>query len=68
MPITRNQPLNIFIIRFWRETTHGHPFWRGEIQHIPSGERAAFMDEESLVAFLRRWVHMPTGKEDDIPE
>ena len=52
-------PLNTFIVRFWREPRSGHPYWRGQIQHIQSGEHVAFTDKASLLHFLLRWVQMP---------
>lgn len=52
-------PLNTFIVRFWREVGAERACWRGRVQHVQSGEQAAFLDEDSLLAFLRRWVRMP---------
>jgi hypothetical protein len=44
-----------FIIRFWRETTTGEECWRGRIEHVPSGESAAFLDIDVMLSFLRRF-------------
>ena len=52
-------PINTFIIRFWREVGTTRARWRGRVQHVQSGEHVAFVDEDSLLAFLRRWVRMP---------
>jgi hypothetical protein len=52
-------PLNTFVVRFWREPRSGHPYWRGQVQHIQSGEHIAFTDRTSLLRFLLRWVQMP---------
>ncbi|HDN78828.1 MAG: hypothetical protein DRI61_07175 [Chloroflexi bacterium] len=49
-------PLNTFIIRFWREQGAEGVRWHGQIQHIQSGERIAFTDEEVMLSFIRRWV------------
>jgi len=51
-----NSPLNTFIVRFWREPGTGAGRWRGQVQHIQSGKRAAFAEEEALLSFIRRWV------------
>lgn len=40
-----------FVIRF-RVEAAGR--WWGEIQHVESGERVAFRDEEKMMDFLRR--------------
>jgi len=51
-------PLNTFVVRFWQEWGTDHTLWRGQVQHVQSGERAAFADEEGLLTFVRRWVRM----------
>jgi len=52
-------PLSTFVVRFWREIGAGRVRWRGRVQHIQSGEQAAFADEAGLLDFVRRWVEMP---------
>jgi len=54
-------PLNTFIIRFWREQGAEGARWHGQIQHVQSGERISFADEETLLSFIRRWVQTPRG-------
>jgi hypothetical protein len=49
-------PLSTFIVRFWRELRTDQAHWYGQVQHIQSGERAAFADESALLSFIRRWV------------
>lgn len=57
-------PLNTFIVRFWREQGTGQTHWRGQVQHIQSGERIAFADEDTLLSFIRRWAQtLGSGKE-----
>ncbi|MCG2767835.1 MAG: hypothetical protein L6435_05555 [Anaerolineae bacterium] len=51
-------PLNTFIVRFWRETGAGEGRWRGQVQHVQSGERIAFADKGTLMSFIGRWVQM----------
>lgn len=52
-------PLNTFIVRFWQEPGAGEGRWRGRVQHVQSGERAAFANEAGLLSFFRRWVQVP---------
>lgn len=52
-------PLNTFIVRFWQEPGASEGRWRGQVQHVQSGERTAFDDEAALLSFVRRWVQMP---------
>lgn len=58
-------PLNTFIVRFWPEPRVSKPRWRGQVQHIQSGERAAFAGEDALLRFIRRWVQTP---ESEVPQ
>jgi hypothetical protein len=55
-------PLSTFIIRFWQESGSDAPLWRGQAQHIQSGEQVIFTDETMLIDFIRRWVMMPVVK------
>lgn len=66
MPIKQSPrpPLNTFIVRFWRETEANQVCWRGQIQHVQSGERVALTDELALLHFLRRWVRLGEGREE----
>ncbi len=61
MPVERelNVPLNTFILRFWRERGNAGVHWRGQIQHIQSGEHAAFTNGVALICFIQRWVQLP---------
>ena len=58
-------PINAFIVRFWREVEAGRVRWGGRVQHIQSREQAAFVDEAGLLAFVRRWIQMPHGAEEN---
>lgn len=51
-------PLSTFIVRFWRELEASQVCWRGQVQHVQSGDKIAFADETALLSFLRRWVEM----------
>ena len=44
-----------FVVRFWREAPAGHVRWRGQIEHVQSGQSAAFLDLEAMLRFLRRF-------------
>ena len=48
-------PMLTFVLRFQRETTAGEVRWRGSIEHVPSGEWAAFLEIDSMLSFLRRF-------------
>jgi len=52
-------PLNTFVLRLWESMDDGAPVWRGDVKHIQTGEHVAFVDEATLLDFLRRWVRMP---------
>jgi hypothetical protein len=52
----QSPPLNTFIVRFWRKPQTGQARWYGQVQHVQSGERVAFVDESALLFFIRRWV------------
>jgi len=64
MPSNRDPgtPLNTFIVRFWQGPGASKPRWRGQVQHVQSGERIAFADEATLLRFLRRWVQTLESK------
>ena len=42
-----------FVVRFWREATAGEARWRGRIEHVQSGESAAFLEIGAMLSFLR---------------
>jgi hypothetical protein len=44
-----------FVLRFWRKETVGEVRWRGSIEHVQSGEEAAFLDVETMMSFLNRY-------------
>ena len=58
-------PLNTFVVRFWQEVGSDRPRWRGQAQHVQSGERIAFADEAGLLAFVRRWVRLAEGMAEE---
>jgi len=52
--LTSTAPVT-FVVRFWREAPAGHVRWRGQIEHVQSGQSAAFLDLEAMLRFLRRF-------------
>jgi hypothetical protein len=54
-------PTSTFVVRFWREWSAAGPRWRGQIDHVQSGESARFLDLEGLLAVLERYGVIPPG-------
>jgi hypothetical protein len=42
-------PINTFIVCFWQEWSAAGPRWRGRIEHVQSGESAAFLGLEGML-------------------
>jgi hypothetical protein len=47
-------PASTFVVRFWQEWSAAGPRWRGRIEHVQSGESAAFLDLDGMLDFVRR--------------
>jgi hypothetical protein len=47
-------PVSTFVVRFWQEWSAAGSRWRGRIEHVQSGESAAFLDLDEMLDFLRR--------------
>ncbi len=47
--------VSTFVIRLWREWSVAGSRWRGRIDHVQSGESAAFLGHDGLLDFLRRF-------------
>ncbi|GEM_PF-2966955 len=48
-----------FIVRIWwegRDQATAGPIWRGQAQHVATGEVIGFYNLEQLGAFLRHWT------------
>jgi hypothetical protein len=48
-----------FIVRIWLEETveeAGAATWRGQITHVPSGERRYLKDLDEIVAFIAPYL------------
>jgi len=47
-------PVSTFVVRFWREWSAAGPRWRGRIEHVQSGESAAFLGMDEMLEFVHR--------------
>jgi hypothetical protein len=47
-------PASTFVVRFWQEWSAAGSRWRGHIEHVQSGESAAFLDLDGMLDFVRR--------------
>lgn len=56
MPETFERHTISFILRLWVEPVQqpGEPRWRGQIEHVGSGEKTYFELPATLLAFLAR--------------
>ena len=48
-----------FVLRCWREPREleeAAPFWRGEVEHVPTGNRVYFKNFEELKGFLASYM------------
>ena len=45
-------PISTFVVRFWQEWSAAGPRWRGRIEHVQSGQSAAFMGLEGMLDFI----------------
>jgi hypothetical protein len=49
------EPVSTFVVRFWRDWSAAGSRWRGHIEHVQSGESAAFLELDAMLSFLRRF-------------
>jgi hypothetical protein len=59
---SRGTPASTFVIRSWREWSAAGPRWRGRIDHVQSGESAAFHDLDGMLGFLGRFGVIADGE------
>ncbi|NIV30451.1 MAG: hypothetical protein GWN58_13430, partial [Anaerolineae bacterium] len=57
-PAGRTSPMITFVVRFWREASAGEWRWRGQIEHVQSGESATFLGLNGMLDFVRRFSAM----------
>jgi hypothetical protein len=55
-------PTSTFVVRFWRDWSAAGPRWRGRIEHVQSGQSAAFLDLDGMLGFIRRFGAMPNNE------
>ena len=53
VPASRAPPASTFIVRFWRDRSGDESRWRGQIQHVQSGECASCLDLEGMLDFIQ---------------
>jgi hypothetical protein len=53
-----DSPDSTFVVRFRREWSASGPRWRGWVEHLQSGEDAAFLDLGEVLRFIRRFGPM----------
>jgi hypothetical protein len=51
----------VFILRLWRESA-GQFAWRGQIQHVQSGQIVNIKSPEELLAYLKQQVMQQIAK------
>jgi len=51
-------PVSTFVVRMWHEWSAHGSRWRGRIEHLQSGESAAFLDQDGMLDFICRFVAM----------
>jgi hypothetical protein len=52
-----------FVLRLWRETP-GSQEWRGQLQHVRTGEVASFQDMEEIFEYIRRKLETQVSFEE----
>jgi hypothetical protein len=55
---------NTFIVRIWREWSEAGSCWRGQIEHLQSKQKCAFLNLEEIVTFIQGYVTMPVRKDN----
>jgi len=45
-------PISTFVARFWQEWSAAGPRWRGRIEHVQSGQSAAFLGLDGMLDFI----------------
>lgn len=45
--------ISTFVVRFWREWSVAGPRWRGQIDHVQSGQSASFLDLEEMLGIIQ---------------
>ena len=56
-----------FVLRLWRETP-GSDNWRGQLQHVRTGDVLSFQDVEELFDYIRLKIDLSSSAEPGSPE
>jgi hypothetical protein len=67
-PAVPSTAIATFIVRFSRDASAAGARWRGRIEHVQSGQSAAFLDLETMLDFLRRFGFEATDPRLVAPE
>ena len=52
-----------FVLRLWRETP-GDQDWRGQLQHVRTGDVASFQDVEEMFDYIRAKIDISVLNEE----
>lgn len=50
--------INTFVVRIWLEWSESGPSWRGQIMHVQSDQRMAFLGLQDMLQFMQGYVAM----------
>lgn len=56
-PLEKN--IHSFVVKLWLEeetTEQGVPLWRGQITHVPSGDRSFFQNLGEIMHFITQYL------------
>jgi hypothetical protein len=56
-------PVSTFVVRFWREWSVAGPRWRGQVDHVQSGQTNRFVALDELLAIIRSYGVMASEAE-----
>lgn len=60
----KEDPASTFVVRLWPERSATGLRWRGRIDHVQSGESAAFLDTDRMVNFIYRFSALDDDKRE----
>jgi hypothetical protein len=50
--------INTFVVRIWLEWSESGSSWRGQIMHVQSDHRMAFLSLQDMLQFMQGYVAM----------
>lgn len=57
---------SMFIVRIWREWSQNGSGWRGQIEHVQSRQKYAFLNLGEMVKFMQGYVAISAGEDDSV--